>query len=70
VQTKAPANRRRSLPQFISRQQAAGMIGMTVQYIDKILAQGHIAKHRFGHSVRIRLDEFLMWIEANREVQR
>jgi excisionase family DNA binding protein len=62
VQTK-PAD----TPQkFISRAEAASLLGMTVQYIDKKIADGTLAYYRFGRSVRLRRDEFEKWVAGKR----
>jgi excisionase family DNA binding protein len=50
---------------FISKQEAAGIIHMSVQFIDKLFDNGHLKKYHFGRSVRIIRAEFQQWVEKN-----
>jgi excisionase family DNA binding protein len=54
-------------PQFLSRQQAAAEIGMTTQFIDRLLARGVLSRYNFGRAIRLARGEFDAWVEARRE---
>jgi excisionase family DNA binding protein len=51
---------------FISRADAAKLLGMTVQFVDKKIADGTLPYYRFGRSVRLRRDEFEKWVAGKR----
>jgi excisionase family DNA binding protein len=55
---------------YITRKQAAQLISMTPQFIDKLLRCGILNTYRMGFGsrkqIRIRRDELLHWMEQNR----
>jgi excisionase family DNA binding protein len=66
MKTKAPDSRALA-PQFLSRSEAAIQIGMTTQFIDRLLVRGVLNTYRFGRRVRLQRGEFDAWVKARRE---
>ena len=50
--------------QFLGRQQAAALLSVDPQTIDKLIRLGHLRAYRVGRRVLIKQDELLRMVEA------